>query len=55
MIGLRWPRWIIRVHPPVVARRMVEPLVAARSKRLVRPNLRLAVCLARPPPVHVRG
>jgi len=25
---------------------MVEPLVAARSKRLVRPNLRLAACLA---------
>ena len=46
MKGPRRPCWIIRVHPPLVARRMVEPPVAARSKRLVRPNLRLAACLA---------
>ena len=46
MRGPRRPCWIIRVHPPLVARRMVQPPVAARSKRLVRPNLRLAACLA---------
>ena len=46
MKGPRRPCWIIRVHPPLVARRMVEPPVAARSNRPVRPNLRLAACLA---------
>jgi hypothetical protein len=32
----RRPCWIIRVHPPLAARRMVEPPVAARSKTPVR-------------------
>jgi hypothetical protein len=32
----RRPCWIIRVHPPLEARRMVEPPVAARSKTPVR-------------------
>lgn len=46
---MRGPRrlcWIIRVRPPLVARRMAEPLVAARSTRPVHPNLRLATCTA---------
>jgi hypothetical protein len=42
----RRPCWIIRVHRPLAARRMVEPPVAARSKTPVRSNLRLAACLA---------
>src|SRR5437879_5716039 len=46
MRGPRRPCWIIRVHPPLAARRMVEPLGAARSMRPVHPNLRLAACLA---------
>ncbi len=46
MSGPRRPCWIIRVHPPLVARRMVEPPGAARSKGPVRPNLWLAACLA---------
>jgi hypothetical protein len=36
MRGPRRPCWIIRVHPPLEARRMVEPPVAARSKTPVR-------------------
>jgi hypothetical protein len=47
MRGPRRPCWIIRVPPPLAARRMVEPLLAARSKRPVRPNLWRAARLAR--------